>query len=173
MRPVALLLLAAVVSAGTAGADGVMPPPRHRETAPAVQGDVIATLRARGQYGVFLRLVEASGLAGRLRTASVTVFAPADPVFEALPPGTVERLLAPDQAERLKQIVLTHLVAGTLTRDQLLSRAGPLASEVGTALPVSARDGRLRVGEAFVNEADIPATNGTIFAVDRLLQPNS
>jgi uncharacterized surface protein with fasciclin (FAS1) repeats len=172
MRPVRLLLVAgaAAALAGPAGASGAMPPPHHRETAPAVQGDVIATLRARGQYVSFLRLVDAAGLTRLLRESpAVTVFAPTDPVFEALPADAVERLRVADRT-RLRRLVLNHVVGGRLARGDL-RRSGELRTAAGTVVAVHADGDRIKVDGAAVTEADIPATNGTIFAVDRLLLP--
>jgi uncharacterized surface protein with fasciclin (FAS1) repeats len=174
MRPHRFLVLSALALsfAGAACAQAAMPPPKHRQTAPAAQGDVVSTLAARGQYRAFLKLVAAAGMTERLRDApALTLFAPTDPVFDALPPAAAERLRTADPSV-LRSVVLAHVVDTRLTREALLARRTPLRTAAGTELRVAAEAGEIRVGPASVKEADIPATNGVIFAVDRLLAPN-
>jgi uncharacterized surface protein with fasciclin (FAS1) repeats len=98
-----------------------------------------------------------------------TVFAPTDEAFAALPEGTVEALLLPENRETLVKILTYHVVPGSITSDDLSS--GDVATVEGSPVTVTVGEGMVMVNEASVIEADIPASNGVIHAIDRVILP--
>lgn len=98
-----------------------------------------------------------------------TVFAPTDEAFAALPEGTVEALLLPENRETLVKILTYHVVPGSITSDDLAS--GDVATVEGSPVTVTVGEGMVMVNEASVIEADIPASNGVIHAIDRVILP--
>lgn len=98
-----------------------------------------------------------------------TVFAPTDDAFAALPEGTVEELLKPENRDALVKILSYHVVSGSLTSDQLSS--GEVVTLEGNPVTVMVQDGAVMVNDANVTQPDIPASNGVIHAIDRVILP--
>jgi uncharacterized surface protein with fasciclin (FAS1) repeats len=98
-----------------------------------------------------------------------TVFAPTDEAFDALPEGTVEALLLPENRETLVKVLSYHVVPGSITSDDLSS--GEVATVEGSPVTVMVEEGAVMVNEANVIQADIPASNGVIHAIDRVIIP--
>jgi uncharacterized surface protein with fasciclin (FAS1) repeats len=98
-----------------------------------------------------------------------TVFAPTDEAFEDLPEGTVDALLLPENRETLVKILSYHVVPGSITSDDLSS--GDVATVEGSPVTVTVGEGMVMVNEASVIQPDIPASNGVIHAIDRVILP--
>lgn len=98
-----------------------------------------------------------------------TVFAPTDAAFEALPPGTIDELMKPENRTTLVQVLKYHVVSGAYPASRLA--AGQLPSVQGAPITVSITDGKVMVNDANVLQADITATNGVIHAIDRVILP--
>jgi len=127
--------------------------------------------KTAGQFMTLLAAVEAAGLTETLMgRGPLTLFAPTDDAFKRLPGGTVEELLKPQNREKLVTILTYHVVAGRVTADQArgLRTAETVAKET---VRLSESDGQLRVNDATVRIADIPASNGLIHVLDRVLLP--
>jgi len=151
---------------------------RHERT-------VVAVAAGDDRFSILVAAVQAAGLADTLSGAGpFTVFAPVNEAFDALPHGTVERLLQPRQRERLTQILTYHVVAGRISAADLATavRVGggraTLTTVEGGELVVTARSrGRLRLTDASGNHfdilvADVAASNGVIQAIDGVLMPH-
>ncbi len=128
-------------------------------------GDAFSTLSAA---------IREAGLADELFGGGpFTIFAPTNEAFEALPSGTVQTLLRPENKARLARILRYHVVPGNintlgLTPGQTLR----LRTLAGQPLTIRVTD----ASEVFVNGnkvimADIPATNGTIHGISAVLLP--
>lgn len=111
-----------------------------------------------------------SALAGRGR---FTIFAPTDEAFNALPAGTLQTLLRPENKARLTRILSYHVVPGDISTLTLTpGRTLTLRTLAGQSLTVRVTD----ASEIFVNGnkvilADIPATNGVIHGISAVLLP--
>ena len=129
--------------------------------------DVVETAAVAGQFKTLLAAAKAAGLVKALQApdATLTVFAPTDKAFAALPAGTVEDLLRPANRERLAAILKHHVLA---RRVRLASRS--LTTLQGDSVQVRAA-GPVRVEEANVLLADLQATNGVIHVIDQVLLP--
>jgi len=97
-----------------------------------------------------------------------TVFAPTDEAFAKIPPDQLDALLK-DKA-RLRQVLSNHVVSGDLTANKLTSGMS-LSPLEGNKLPVSTMGGTVRIGDAKVVKANIPASNGVIHEIDTVLMP--
>ena len=134
------------------------------------QPNLVQVARSAGQFQTLLKALDAADLTGTLSGQGhgpFTVFAPTDAAFAKLPPGTLESLLA-NPAE-LKQILLTHVVAGEYRAAQVLA-AGTLKAVNGQELTITATDGARVNGVAIVT-TDIAARNGVIHVIDAVLLP--
>jgi len=115
--------------------------------------------------------VQAAGLAETLSgPGPFTVFAPPNAAFEALPDGTVESLLMPENREQLTGILTYHVVPGRLSASDL--RDGQMLTTVnGETLRVTVRGDMVMVGDAHVTQADVYASNGVAHVIDKVLMP--
>lgn len=113
-------------------------------------------------------LVAQAGLADTLKAGGpVTVFAPTNEAFKAVPAKTLNEL-AQDPA-KLKAVLSYHVVAARLDVAHL--KSGNLKSAQGANLAIAKAGDYVTVEEAMVQAADIAATNGVVHKVDRVLMP--
>jgi uncharacterized surface protein with fasciclin (FAS1) repeats len=115
--------------------------------------------------------VKAAGLVDVLKgDGPFTVFAPTDEAFAALPKGTLDSLLQPENKAKLTAILTYHVAPGKLgARD--VTRATGAVTANGQWLGFRAADGKVMVDEATVVKADIECKNGVIHAIDRVVLP--
>jgi uncharacterized surface protein with fasciclin (FAS1) repeats len=116
--------------------------------------------------------IKAAGLEETLSgTGPFTVFAPTDKAFAALPPGTVDELLKPENKEKLAQLLTYHVVSGKLESTSL--KPGEVPSVLGKPIAVTMKNKKVMVNEANVVKADVPASNGVIHLIDKVILPAS
>ncbi len=121
------------------------------------------------ELSTLVAAARAAGLEGALAGAGpLTVLAPSNAAFAALPPGALEALLR--DPDRLRRILLHHVVEGEVRSDALAGRR-TVTTLAGTTLDVDARGPGLVVGGARVVAADLGASNGVAHRIDRLLLP--
>ena len=127
--------------------------------------------------------VQAAGLVETLAgEGPFTVFAPTNDAFAALPEGTVETLLKPENKDQLTKILTCHVVAADVMSDALL---GMIADDGGVhdvptvggcTLKASVMDGMVKIEDeqgnvATVTIADVDQSNGVIHVIDGVLLP--
>jgi uncharacterized surface protein with fasciclin (FAS1) repeats len=132
--------------------------------------NIVAVASENASFSTLINALQATGLVQELQAQeSYTVFAPTDEAFAALPAGTLDRLLQPENREILTRILRYHVVSGEVTSSELQS--GNVATLEGSNIVVeAARDG-VRVNEASVINPDIQAGNGVIHAINEVLIP--
>jgi len=131
---------------------------------------IVETAEAAGSFTTLITAAKAAGLAGALNgDGPLTVFAPTDAAFEALPEGTVETLLKPENVDQLAGILKLHVVSGKVTSDQLAGEVMDVETLGGT-VSVDGTDG-VTVDGANVTQADIMASNGVIHVIDTVILP--
>lgn len=123
------------------------------------------------QFQTLSAAIEKAGLEVTMAgVGPYTVFAPTDKAFAELPEGTLEELLQPENKEILVQLLGYHITWGKLTRTQL--QPGEIKTIGGASLSVRHDgDGKITINNAEITQADIPASNGVIHAVDKLILP--
>lgn len=138
----------------------------------AQQTNIVRTARAAGSFSTLLAALDAANLTETLSGGGpYTVFAPTDEAFKKLPPGTVESLLEPKNIDKLRAILLYHVVPGRVrsaTARTLTSATTVEGRDVRVSL---SRNGELRINESNVVKADIGASNGIIHVIDAVLLP--
>lgn len=114
--------------------------------------------------------IQAAGLEATLSgTGPFTVFAPTNEAFEALPAGTVDQLLLPENKEALQQLLSYHVVPGNVTSADIAP--GDVETVEGSPVTIAVDGSNVMVGDATVVEADILASNGVVHAIDKVLLP--
>jgi uncharacterized surface protein with fasciclin (FAS1) repeats len=97
-----------------------------------------------------------------------TVFAPVDDAFAALPPETVEALMA--DADLLSSILTYHVVPGQLAPDEVV---GEQTSVQGGTVTVAGEGDTLTVNDANVICGGVQTENATVYLIDEVLDPES
>ncbi len=135
--------------------------------------NIVDTAVAAGSFKTLVAAVQAAGLAETLEgPGPYTVFAPTDDAFKKLPAGTVETLLKPENKEKLKAILLYHVVQGDVTAAQAMKMSS--AKTVGGQdLSITTSGGTVMINDARVVKADIQASNGVIHVIDTVLLPKN
>lgn len=96
----------------------------------------------------------------------LTVFAPTNAAFDALPEGTVETLLKPENKDKLAQVVTSHAAPGTFEGDLLKSQKS-IYMATGHHAEVEVKDGEVYVHGAKIL-ATVDASNGVVHVVDKV-----
>ena len=140
-------------------------------TAAPAKMDIVDTAVAAGSFKTLAAALQAAGLVDTLKSKGpFTVFAPTDDAFAKLPAGTVETLLKPENKEKLKAILLYHVVAGDVTSGQVVKLTSAKTVN-GQDVKISVVDGTVMINDAKVVKADIAASNGVIHVIDTVLLP--
>jgi uncharacterized surface protein with fasciclin (FAS1) repeats len=163
----ALVLSSPVVLAAPAGATA----PAAAHATHQARADIVDTAIKAGQFKTLAAALKAAGLVDTLKGAGpFTVFAPTDAAFAALPAGTVESLLKPENHDKLVAILTYHVVPGRVTAAQVAGMDSAKTVE-GQALAIHASGKTVTVNGAHVVKADVAASNGVIHVIDKVLIP--
>lgn len=131
---------------------------------------IVEVAEANGSFDTLVAAVETAGLDETLSAEGpYTVFAPTDEAFAALPEGTVEKLIMPENREALNQILAYHVVAGEVDAADI--QPGALNTVEGSDVEVSVDPVGVTVNGANVVQPDVTADNGVIHVVDTVLLP--
>ena len=91
--------------------------------------DIVDTAISAGQFETLVAAVQAAGLVDVLKgTGPFTVFAPTDGAFAALPDGTVENLLKPENKDQLATILTYHVVSGKIMSADIAGKTAEVAT---------------------------------------------
>ena len=140
--------------------------------APADKGDDIVDIAASNDdFSTLVAAVTAADLVDTLKSdGPFTVFAPTNAAFAALPAGTVETLLLPENKDQLVKVLTYHVVPGAVTSDQLVGKRVRVGTVQGQNVHINGRNG-VHVNQSRVTTADIMATNGVIHVIDAVILP--
>ena len=138
---------------------------------PAPKNDIASVAKSAGQFKTLLAAIDAAGLSDALSGDSpITVFAPTDAAFKALPKGTVESLLKPENREKLVAILSLHAVKGKVSAGDALNAKSAKSLSGGT-LEFGIVDGTFKVNGVTIVKTDIECDNGVIHVIDAVLLP--
>ena len=138
--------------------------------APA-QSNIVQTAVAAGEFKTLVSLVKQAGLAGALSgPGPLTVFAPTDAAFAAVPKATLAELAK--NPAKLKAVLLYHVVKGNVTAAQVTKLKSAKTLE-GGSVPIRVTSGKVYVGDAQVTKTNVMTSNGVIHVINRVLIPAS
>ncbi len=178
-----LLASAALIAASVAQAN--MPANPEVGGAPMfADRNIVENAVNSADHTTLVAAVQAAELVDALQgEGPMTVFAPVNAAFEALPEGTVDTLLMPENKAMLQRILTSHVVAGNLSGPELMRRARAagdgffhMETLSGAALSAQVRGNTLWIydesgnaGRVTIN--DVNQSNGVIHVVDTVLLP--
>lgn len=172
-----LLTAAAAIAllAGAAHAQDMAAPaaPAPAAASPVVaKGDLIDTATASGQFTTFLKAVSAVNLTSVLKTnQNLTVFAPTDAAFAALPADQLEKLMLPENGPMLQKVLTYHVINAKVDSTKIKGSKGEVASVEGSPLLLDGSGATPMVDGATITQTDVMATNGVLHVVDKVLIP--
>lgn len=135
-----------------------------------VRGTIVDVAVANGSFNTLVVAVKAAGLVDTLASKGpFTVFAPTDAAFAALPKGTLEMLLKPENKDKLTRVLTYHVVSGKVTSNQI--KPGSLKTVEGSSMNLKVSRGKVMVNNANVIAANVAASNGVIHAIDKVILP--
>ena len=146
-------------------------------------GNIIATVVTSKIHNTLEAAVKAAKLTSTLASSGpYTLFAPTDDAFAALPAGTVETLLKPENRDTLRSILSYHVVPGRFTAAYIIQQINAnggsftLTTLQGGTLTARLVDGTVVVtdakgGTATVIQADLNRMNGVIHVTDAVFLP--
>jgi transforming growth factor-beta-induced protein len=153
--------------------DAVLLPPSDEAAMETM--DIVDTAVADGRFTTLVAAVQAAGLVDTLKgEGPFTVFAPTDDAFAALPAGTLDSLLLPENKQQLTDILLYHVVAGKVMAADVVGLDGQSAE---TALAGKSISIKIDGDKVFLNDTvqiiitDIETSNGVIHVIDAVLLP--
>ena len=145
-------------------------PTEEDNTSSDASNTVVDVASSNEAFSTLVSAIDAAGLKDTLMAdGSFTVFAPTNQAFEALPPGVLDILLKPENKALLAK-VLTHHVLGEKKMASDLSTA-EVTSLAESSLKVIVDDSGVGIDDAKVLQADVPASNGVIHVIDKVLIP--
>lgn len=138
---------------------------------PAPGQDIVAVLTASGQFTTLLKAATATGLAPVLKTPGVTVFAPTDAAFAALPADQLAQMMTPAGLPQLQKALAYHVVNTKLTLASAKGKVSKIATAAGSDIYVDGNGDPLKVNDATVLQPDVAASNGEIYVIDKIVAP--
>ncbi len=134
-------------------------------------GTIVDAASGNDSFSTLVAAVSAAGLVDTLAgPGPFTVFAPTNDAFAALPAGTVDNLLKPENKDQLISVLTYHVVPGIYPASSLAGQRGSLDTVQGKRLHVNGTDG-VKINSSTVIIPDVAASNGVIHAIDKVLLP--
>jgi uncharacterized surface protein with fasciclin (FAS1) repeats len=157
---------AAAAAAGTAAAASTVAPAQDEQ-------NIVQLAMSQENLSTLVQAVQAADLVGTLEgDGPFTVFAPTNEAFEALPAGTLEDLLKPENKQKLATVLTYHVVPSEAMSSSL-SDGQAIASVQGEDVNVKMKDGNVMIEGAKVTTPDVKASNGVVHIIDTVILPPS
>jgi len=141
------------------------------EACATVEKDIVTTAVEAGSFKTLAAALQAGELVGALQgEGPFTVFAPTDAAFAALPEGTLESLLKPENKGKLQRILKYHVVAGSMPAAKVIKSSNAMTL-AGQRIDFQTKGDNVMVDGATVATADIRCSNGIIHVIDSVILP--
>lgn len=142
------------------------------EATPSADGTIISVLRDSGEFSTLLAVLDAAQLTQVIeQDPDITIFAPTDAAFAALPAEELTRLQDPANAQELRQLLLYHVINADVRSDQIEGARGGVPTASGAEILLDGSEGSIKADAATVTQADLRGSNGAVFVIDQVLNP--
>ncbi len=138
------------------------------------KGSLTTVIHDSKTFSILTKALKAAGLDQTLgQKGTYTIFAPTDEAFQKLDAGTLDKLLLPENKEKLRSLLLYHVVAGKVMAADL--KDGEVKTMNGEKIEVDVDDNGkdVEIDDAKVFSTDVPATNGVMHSIGSVLVPDS
>jgi len=159
-----------VVSTGNIGTS--TPAKTESPSVTAQSQNLVAVAASYSTFSTLVQVVKAADLTGTLsESGPYTIFAPTDAAFAALPKSTLQNLLKPANQQALVKVLTYHIVPGDITSSKLESQKVKTVEGSSVTVEVNKFTNQITINKAKVIQIDIPASNGMIYAINKVLIP--
>ena len=171
MSFVTVCLFAVLVAMGSIAQAGDHPQAKQAKAEhPKAGADIVAVAAGADDFKTLVTAIKTAGLVETLQgKGPFTVFAPTDKAFAALPEGTLENLLKPENKQMLVDILTYHVIAGKVMAADV--KTSKVTTVNGQELGIQVKKDGVMVDQAKVIKTDIAASNGVIHVIDAVLLP--
>ena len=133
------------------------------------QPNVVKVAVGSKDHTTLVAAVKAAELVDALsNNGPFTVFAPTNAAFDALPKGTVETLVKPENKDKLQNVLYNHVLVGVFKAESFQD-GQTITMFGGNKEKIQIKDGKVYIGNAAI-VASVPASNGIVHVVDAVLQ---
>ncbi|MEZ8466395.1 fasciclin domain-containing protein [Vibrio splendidus] len=133
--------------------------------------DIVDVAAENGSFNTLVAAVKAADLVDTLKgEGPFTVLAPTDEAFAALPEGTVDMLLKPENKDKLVAVLTYHVIPGKIMAAEVMKLNSAVTVQ-GSAVMIAIDDGNVMIDNAKVIMPDVEASNGVIHVIDAVLLP--
>ncbi len=169
----AILICSMAVLSPVAYAESTTPEGKGAAETPVIQPGSITTVIADStSFSTLTKALKAAELDAVLGgNDNYTIFAPTDEAFGKLPAETLAKLMLPENKEKLRMLLLYHVVAGKVLANDLAT--GEVKTANGAKVKVDVSSSGITVDGAKVYSADVMATNGAMHSIGEVLVPKS
>jgi len=169
----AIMLFSVVATSSLAYAQNTSAEKPKMEEAKTVQaGSLTATIADSVSFSTLTKALKAAELDITLGTkGDYTIFAPTDEAFSKLPSGVLTSLLLPENKQKLRSVMLYHVVAGRMLAADLQN--GDVKTMNGEKVKIDVGSDKIEVDGAKVFSADVSATNGVMHTIGVVLVPKT
>lgn len=172
----ALIASALILSPMTFAQDAEKPKATTEETKPAEKavetGSLTDLIADSATFSILTKALKAAELDVTLGSkGAYTVFAPTDEAFDKLPAGVLEKLLLPENKEKLRSLLLYHVVAGQVLSIDL--KEGEVKTMNGEKVKIDVDGDKIKVDDSKVFSVDVMANNGVMHSVGEVIVPKS
>ncbi len=134
--------------------------------------DIVEIAAGNEDFSTLVAAVQAAGLVEVLQgDGPFTVFAPTNAAFDALPPGTVESLLQPENKDKLVAVLTYHVVPGAIMYGDVQGGMVDATTVQGSTAKIDASYKGPKINQANIIAKDIEADNGVIHVIDAVILP--
>lgn len=146
--------------------------PAAEEKAASDAGTITAAVRDSATFSILTKALKAAELDVTLGSkGTYTVFAPTDEAFGKLPEGTLDKLLLPENKEKLRSLLMYHVVPGKFMAADL--KDGDVKTANGEKVEIDVETDGVEVEDSKVSKADLVLSNGVVHSIDKVLVPKS
>ncbi|QJE97361.1 fasciclin domain-containing protein [Luteolibacter luteus] len=139
--------------------------------APAKSGNVASVIAGQSDLTVFSTLIDAAGMRKQLSDGGpYTILAPTDDAFQLLGEGALEKLLMPENREKLLAMIRYHIIPVRMEASAI--RTGEMKTLQGSKVAIDADSSAIWIGRAEIMRPDVRAGNGVIHAINMVLEPD-
>lgn len=170
-RAMALISMAAFNPAAFAE-DLAAEKPKMEEKAMAQPGSLTAMIADSATFSTLTKALKAAELDVTLGAkGEFTIFAPTDEAFGKLPAETLTKLMLPENKEKLRSLLLYHVIAGKMLAADLID--GEVKTMNGEKVKIEVEADKIELDGSKVFSADVVATNGVMHSIGTVLVPKS
>ena len=136
------------------------------------KGSLSAVIADSVTFSILKKALVAADLETTLGSkGAYTLFAPTDEAFDKLPAGLLGKLMLPENKEKLRSLLLYHVIAGKMLAADL--KDGEVKSMNGEKVAIDVDGATIQVDRSKVFSADVQATNGVMHSIGTVIMPKS